>query len=91
MLWLISYDIADDRRRNQVHETLKNHGRRVQFSVFECELTAGQLGFLRHRLEFVLDASEDSCRLYRVCQACLEETIVLGRADPPGLPDFVVI
>ena len=91
MLWLVSYDIADDKRRAQVHETLKNHGRRVQFSVFECELTAGQLGLLCKRLRFILDEAEDSCRLYRVCQACLEETIVVGRADPPGLPGFVVI
>lgn len=91
MLWLISYDMADDGRRVQVHETLKNYGRRVQFSVFECELSAAQLDILKARLEAISDETEDSCRLYRVCQACLGETIVLGRPDPPGLPGFVVI
>jgi len=91
MLWLISYDIADDTRRLRVHEALKNEGRRVQFSVFECELTQPQMEALRKRLQRILDETEDSCRLYRVCQACLEETIVLGKPDPPGVPKFVVI
>ncbi len=91
MLWLISYDIADDTRRTLVHETLKNYGRRVQFSVFECELTPTQLDILRKRLQFIVDETEDSCRLYRVCLACLAETAVIGRPDPPGLPNFIVI
>ena len=38
MLYLITYDIADDRRREDVATLLSGYGPRVQLSVFECEL-----------------------------------------------------
>ena len=37
--YIISYDITVNRIRNKIAEELKNYGRRVQYSVFECELT----------------------------------------------------
>jgi CRISPR-associated protein Cas2 len=39
-LYLCTYDMADDKRRNRVFELLKDHGEHVQYSVFLCELTA---------------------------------------------------
>lgn len=35
-LYVISYDIVDDRKRTKTVDTLKDYGRRVQKSVFEC-------------------------------------------------------
>lgn len=35
---LISYDIADEKRRTRVFKALRNFGDGVQFSVFLCEL-----------------------------------------------------
>ena len=40
MLYLISYDVTDDARRRHVMEALKDFGRRVQYSVFECNTRA---------------------------------------------------
>jgi CRISPR-associated protein Cas2 len=37
--YLITYDIADDKRRTAVFEHLKDHGDHAQFSVFFCELS----------------------------------------------------
>ena len=37
-MYLISYDISENKRRNKIFKELKNYGRHVQFSVFECEL-----------------------------------------------------
>jgi len=34
-IYLVCYDIANDRERNRVAKTLLRHGRRVQYSVFE--------------------------------------------------------
>jgi CRISPR-associated endonuclease Cas2 len=47
MLYVVSYDIADDARRVRVHATLRNYGTRVQYSVFECDLEPGQVEELR--------------------------------------------
>jgi len=38
VLIVISYDIADDKRRGRIFKALKNFGQWMQYSVFECEL-----------------------------------------------------
>lgn len=37
-MYVISYDISNDRRRNKIAKILLDYGRRVQYSVFECEM-----------------------------------------------------
>lgn len=44
MLYLISYDIAVDKRRTKIAKLLEGFGQRVQYSVFECDLTTKQYG-----------------------------------------------
>ena len=63
MLYLISYDVSDDNQRRHVMEALKDFGRRVQYSVFECNLDEKALEELVGRLEFDIDPATDSCRL----------------------------
>jgi CRISPR-associated protein Cas2 len=91
MLYLISYDVTDDNHRRHVMEALKDFGRRVQFSVFECNLNEKDLEELVGRLEFEVDPKTDSCRIYRICGACAEEVGVLGKGDRYSEPDFLII
>jgi len=63
--YVITYDISDDRRRVQVSNLLKSYGERVQYSVFECWLTATEVEFLRERLKSKIDLASDSIRFYR--------------------------
>lgn len=80
---LISYDISDDHRRNQIHKLLKNHGFRVQKSVFECRLPDRKLQDLQVRLSKLLDPSVDSIRVYRLCKKCLCSVEVMGTGSVP--------
>jgi len=89
--YLISYDVTDDRRRYRVAETLKDFAHRVQYSVFECELKPEELTVLLKRVQEALEPAEDSCRIYRLCKECVEETIVLGRGEPYQEPKVVVV
>lgn len=41
--FLVAYDIADDKRRNQVFKTLYGYGDHAQYSVFFCELSQQEL------------------------------------------------
>jgi CRISPR-associated protein Cas2 len=91
MLYLISYDISDDNQRRRVMEALKDFGRRVQYSVFECNLDKGGLEELMGRLEFEIDRATDSCRLYRLCEGCAGEVQILGKGDRYSEPGFVII
>ena len=44
----------------------ENYGQRVQNSVFECILDAGQCKLLKSRLLEIIDMEKDSLRFYRL-------------------------
>ena len=48
---VVSYDISDDKRRRMVAKLLEGYGYRVQYSVFECDLSLKQLQKLRRELK----------------------------------------
>lgn len=80
MLWVIAYDIADDANRAEVATRLLNHGRRVQYSVFECHLTAYEQDRLVAELLPWLDPATDSLFCYPQCAWCAARRIGLGSA-----------
>ena len=88
MFYVVSYDIADDTRRTRVHDTLRNYGTRVQYSVFECELEPGQLTELQTRLHGFARPVEDNIRYYRLCKDCIEQTVVVGQRPLAADPDY---
>ncbi len=73
----VSYDIPDNKRRNRIWKILKRYGIPVQYSFFECWLTARQTESLREDLAKVV-TGEDRIRFYDLCRACHRETTVLG-------------
>ena len=82
MLYIIAYDISSNRRRTKVHKLLCGYGEWTQYSLFECYLDEKQYIMLRHRLDKLLDASEDNVRLYPVCQRCQRSTETVGSQPP---------
>ena len=83
MLYVVSYDIPDDRRRTRVHSALTGFGTWVQFSVFECFLDRKQLMLLQTRLLKEIHQREDTVRIYGLCGTCTQKVEVLGRGDAP--------
>jgi len=84
MFVLISYDIPDNKRRTKIAKILEDYGERVQFSVFECQISARHLQRLSKELAEVMNSDEDSIRLYRLCQACVANIEARGTAKPPA-------
>lgn len=64
-LWVIAYDITDDRRRRRVAILLEGRAARVQDSLFEERMTARAAARLFAELK-VLCGEGDSLRLYPV-------------------------
>jgi len=86
-LYVIAYDIADNRRRTQVAHYLEGYGERVQLSVFEAWLDERELQKVRKRLWRAV-TEEGSVRIYALCAACRERVEVLGdgkRTEEVGL------
>ena len=84
---MIAYDISDHRERRFVHNLLKDHGHRVQFSVFECELNKQQQQILRLQLREHME-SDDSIRWYPLCQWCEPKVDWVGMGQAPQFDDF---
>lgn len=83
MLYVVSYDIPDDRRRARVHSALTGYGTWVQYSVFECFLDRKQRMRMEARLRKEIHHSEDTVRIYGLCAACYPKVAVLGTGDAP--------
>lgn len=80
MFVLISYDIANDRKRSKVATLLEAHGTRVQYSVFECNLSESQLASLKKKLAPHVKP-EDSIRFYRLCKECVGRVEIIGAGE----------
>jgi CRISPR-associated protein Cas2 len=91
MLYVVTYDIVDDRRRNRMAKALKDFGDRVQYSVFECLMGAKELGTLRERIADIINFDEDSVRLYILCGECEGKIEIIGTGARTEDPDVYVV
>ncbi len=83
MLYVVSYDITNDRRRAKIARLLEGFGQRVQYSVFECELTDAHYQVLKKKYLRILKVDEgDSVRVYRLCKTCVQAAEVQGDGPP---------
>lgn len=81
---LVTYDVdtttaAGRRRLRRVAKVCEGFGQRVQFSVFECVVTAAQLEQLKDRLEKEIEPKQDSLRIYRLQEPRDRHLHVIGR------------
>ena len=91
MLYVVIYDISDDKRRRRVFNLLEGYGQRVQFSAFECVLSDRKFEELRSRLAKVVKMNEDSVRFYPISKHTLGQVIVWGNPPLTQMPSSVVI
>lgn len=69
MIVVVSYDVETKtregrRRLRQVSRACVDYGQRVQFSVFECNVSRENWVRLRQRLLDLFDPAKDSLRFY---------------------------
>jgi CRISPR-associated protein Cas2 len=91
LLYLVTYDIACNKRRKKVSDLLEGYGQRVQYSVFECVLTAEKYDELRQRLRQRFKLGEDSVRLYPLSRHTLNQVEVFGGLPLTSPPSSVII
>ena len=81
MLVVISYDIEDDKTRTKLAHKLKDFGMRVQYSVFEADITEKELDKLNKMLAKVKLVKNDSVRLYQFCESCYKKIKIWGTGE----------
>ena len=91
MFVLISYDIVDNKIRNQVLRYLKDYGKRVQKSVFECTIDPYIYLRVKKELERLIEKKKDRLRLYRLCQGCMKKIEISGWGEVSEDEDFYLV
>jgi CRISPR-associated protein Cas2 len=61
--YIVAYDIADPKRLQRVHRTMRGYGDPLQYSVFRCVLSASERVLLIEALTPLIDHREDQVML----------------------------
>lgn len=78
-MYLISYDITDNRIRGKIAKELSGYGQRVQYSVFECRITQQQYKELYRKLALLMqEEKEGNIRIYNICGKCGQKLNTIG-------------
>jgi len=92
-VYLVCSDIADPKRLRKVHELTLDHGTRLHFSVYQCELSRMQLASFKAVLAEVIHHTGDQVLFVHLgprqslTYDCIEH---LGRAYlPPAHRSYV--
>ena len=81
-MYLISYDIAGDKLRNKVAKKLEGYGHRVQYSVFECDISNKEYGKLYAELiKLVMKEPEVSIRIYPLDKDVYSKLTIIGNPE----------
>lgn len=84
MMRLVAYDITDPRRLRKVANLCEDYGIRIEYSVFECDLSEELFAFFWERLSDLIDPDEDRLIAYRVCAGCVKDIRSAGVVSRPG-------
>lgn len=85
-LYLIAYDVCDQRRLAKVREALKAYSTGGQKSVYECWLSPAELVEVTATLRRLIETTED--RVHIVTLDGRSRPATLGIAVPPSDPAF---
>ena len=88
-LYLVAYDITNDRRLNRVRHFLKGYSTGGQKSVYECFLTDGELRYVKKKIERLIDEDEDRVHIFTMDGR--SRTHALGIAVQPKDPEYFYI
>lgn len=86
---VVTYDITDDRRRTKVAKIMCGFGDRVQYSVFECNLSETNFKRMRKRLEPLVKEG-DTIRYYTLCGRCSGNILIDGSGKVTRDPAFYI-
>lgn len=91
MITLITYDITEPKRLNNLRKFLKEFGLRTQKSVFECDIDDEALKRIRAYCRDHLDIASDSVRIYKICNRCINKVIISGSGLKVTQFDYMIV
>lgn len=75
--YLVCYDVRDEARLRRVQRLMLGYGRRLQYSIFRCELSQRDRERMKWELTKIMD-DEDRLLVVSLCRACAKKVMVSG-------------
>lgn len=88
-LYIVAYDITDDKRLQRASHFLKGYSTGGQRSVYECYLTEGELKYIMSKLKWLILDIEDRVHIFQLDGR--SRTHVMGIAVEPNDPSYFYI
>lgn len=89
ILYLIAYDITENRRLSRVRNFLKGYSTGGQKSVYECFLTDGELAYVKKKIERLIYENEDRVHIFTMDGRSRTHTLGIGLQ--PKDPDYFYV
>ncbi len=92
-MFIVTYDISSPRRWRRVFRCMKGFGEWLQFSVFQCRLTAIDQAELVAELDSLINHAEDHVLLIDICASDMIEPKVtsLGKPYTPPIREVTIV
>lgn len=81
-IYLVTYDIADDKRLRKVFKKMNGYGEHLQYSVFQCELSDKERALMIAELNPLINHREDQILVFSLGPAesyNASATLAIGR------------
>lgn len=91
MIYLVAYDIAEPKRLRRVCSLLEGFGTRVQYSVFECNISTPTMMGLWELLMRRINPEEDRLSAYPIDQSNLDRTLRAGAFSGPPVGENLLL
>jgi CRISPR-associated protein Cas2 len=89
--YLVTYDVADDRRRNQVFSCCLQHGDHTQFSVFIAELSGREMVIFQATLDRLVHHLQDQVLIFDLGPARRQYGQIVASIGKPYKPQGRVL
>ena len=96
MLILVTYDVSTEssagrKRLTRIAKKCLSYGKRVQNSVFECNIDWSQYLKLQNELKVIINLEEDSLRFYNLGNNYAEKVIHIGTKPSIDLEGDLIV
>lgn len=85
-LYLVTYDICNDKRLKKVFQTMRGFGDHLQYSVFRCELSGKEKQQMLAKLDPLLQHDADQVLIFPLGPAGGEKEENVEALGKPYLP-----
>jgi len=82
-VFLVSYDICNDKRLRKVYKAMRGYGDHLQFSVFRCELSDREKAEMIAELSPLISHDEDQVLVIDIGPADGRATVVFESLGKP--------